>query len=388
MIKTISILGATGSIGLQTIEILKTRDDYELIAVSCKNNIDGLTKIIEEFPSIKFASVENKSDASLLEEKFPKVEFFYDEKGLKELIKASNCDVYVNAISGFAGLIPSINILKSNKVLLLANKETLVVGGEIINNILDEGYGKLIPLDSEHVAISKCLYGKNIDNIEEIVITASGGSFFNYSEEQLEKVTLEEAIKNPNWQMGKKITIDSNLMINKCYELIEAFYLFRIPFEKISARVNRTSIVHGYVRFIGETRIDVEEPTMKEPIEYGLNFGLPKDLIKGFPNIKVNCLTLYDFEELSYKTYPVMRYAKFIVEQEGDAGCVFNACDEVAVQAFIDGKIKFTDIIKIIDMVMKDYKFSKNVNLHGLIKVDKKVREKTLRIIKKMEKQK
>ena len=386
MMRKIALLGATGSIGTQTLEVLKERNDYELVAVSCKGNIEKLANYFGVFDSIKFASVERKEDANMLSERFPGIKFFYGEKGIERLINKSKCDVCLNAISGFAGVGPSIYTLKEDKVLLLANKETLVVAGEIINNLLDGGHGKLVPIDSEHVAISKCLYGKNLDNIEQIVITASGGSFFNYTEEQLEKVTIEEATKNPNWEMGKKITVDSNLMINKCFELIEAYYLFRVPFEKINARVNRKSVVHGYVRFMDETKIDVCEPNMEYSIQYALDFGLPKDLVHGFPSIVKNCLSKYDFEELNYDTYPIMNYAKFVIEKEGPAGCVLNAADEVAVEAFLNKKIKYSDVTKVIDQVMKKYKFKNFMNYNILVKVNKKARLMTEKIIKKMEK--
>ena len=386
MIRKITILGATGSIGTQALEALKNRSDYELVAVSCNDNIEKLANFFGEFDTIKFAAVGKKEDAEELSKRFPGIKFFSGESGIERLINKANSEVYLNAISGFAGVGPSIHILKEDKVLLLANKETLVCAGEIVNNLLDDGHGKLVPIDSEHVAISKCLYGKNLDDIEQIVITASGGSFFNYSEEQLEKVTIEEATKNPNWEMGKKITIDSNLMMNKCYELIEAYYLFRIPFDKINARVNRESVVHGYVRFIDETKIDVSEPDMLYPIEYALDFGLPKDLIHGFPNIERNCLTKFNFEELSYDKYPVMNYAKFVVEQEGDAGCVLNAADEIAVNAFLNGEIKYIDIIKVIDEVMKNFVFKKVSNYKNLVKADKKARVMARKFIDKMEK--
>jgi 1-deoxy-D-xylulose-5-phosphate reductoisomerase len=386
MIRKITILGATGSIGTQALEALKNRSDYELVAVSCNDNIEKLANFFGEFDTIKFAAVGKKEDAEELSKRFPGIKFFSGESGIERLINKANSEVYLNAISGFAGVGPSIHILKEDKVLLLANKETLVCAGEIVNNLLDDGHGKLVPIDSEHVAISKCLYGKNLDDIEQIVITASGGSFFNYSEEQLEKVTIEEATKNPNWEMGKKITIDSNLMMNKCYELIEAYYLFRIPFDKINARVNRESVVHGYVRFIDETKIDVSEPDMLYPIEYALDFGLPKDLIHGFPNIERNCLTKFKFEELSYDKYPVMNYAKFVVEQEGDAGCVLNAADEIAVNAFLNGEIKYIDIIKVIDEVMKNFVFKKVSNYKNLVKADKKARVMARKFIDKMEK--
>ena len=386
MIRKITLLGATGSIGKQALEILKNRSDYELVAVSCKNNIEKLANFFGEFTSIKFAAVNKKEDAENLSKRFPGIKFFAGESGLERMINKANSEVYLNAICGFAGVGPSIHVLKEDKVLLLANKETLVCAGEIINNLLDDGHGKIVPIDSEHVAISKCLYGKNLDDIEQIVITASGGSFFNYTDEQLEKVTIEEAIKNPNWEMGKKITVDSNLMVNKCFELIEAYYLFRVPFEKINARVNRESIVHGYVRFTDETKIDVSEPDMNYSIQYALDFGLPKDLIHGFPNIEINCLTKFNFEELSYDRYPVMNYAKIVVEQENDAGCVLNAADEVAVDAFLNSKIKYIDIIKVIDEVMKKYTFKKVYNYKSLVKSDKKARAIARKFIDKMEK--
>ena len=386
MMRKIALLGATGSIGTQALEVLKQRNDYELVAVSCKGNIEKLANYFGVFNSIKFASVESKEDADRLSERFPQIKFFHGEKGIEHLINKSKCDVCLNAISGFAGVGPSIYALKEDKVLLLANKETLVVAGEIINNLLDGGHGKLVPVDSEHVAVSKCLYGKNLDDIEEIVITASGGSFFNYTEEQLEKVTIDNAIKNPNWEMGKKITVDSNLMINKCFELIEAYYLFRVPFEKINARVNRKSVIHGYVRFTDETKIDVCEPSMEYPIQYALDFGLPKDLVHGFPSIVKNCLSKYDFEELNYDTYPIMNYAKFVIENEGSTGCVLNAADEVAVEAFLNGRIKYIDITKVIDKVMKKFVFKNASTYHTLVKVDKKARLMAEKIIKKMEK--
>lgn len=385
MIRTITLLGATGSIGTQTLNILKKRNDYELVAVSCKNNIEKLANFFGEFNSIRYAYVESKDDASSLGSRFPDIKFFYGDNGIDKLIKKANSDVVLNAINGFAGVGPSLCTLKENKILLLANKETLVVAGELINNLLDEGNGKLVPIDSEHVAISKCLYGKNLDDIEEIVITASGGSFFNYSKEQLEKVTIEQATKNPNWDMGKIITVNSNLMINKCFELIEAYYLFRVPFDKIKARVNRNSVVHGYVRFTDETKIDVYEPSMASPIEYALDLGLPKDLVHGFKTIVKNCLTKYSFEELNYDNYPIMNYAKLVVEEEGCAGCVLNASDEVAVNAFLDGKIKYKDIINVIDLIMKNFNFKTKVTYQNLVKIDKKVRLMALKIIEKME---
>jgi len=384
MTRTICVLGATGSIGSQVIDILKKREDYELVAVTCNENIKALIEILNAFPSVKYAYTSKKYDANELSIKFPNIKFFYGKKGIISLIKVSNCNVYENSISGFAGVMPSIKILKMNKILLLANKETLVIAGEFVNALLDDGYGKLIPIDSEHVAISKCLYGRKIEDINKIVITASGGRFFNYTDDELAKVTLKDATTNPNWNMGNKITIDSNLMSNKCFELIEAYYLFRVPFDKISAVVNRQSIVHGYVEFNNETRVNVSKPSMSFAIEYALNLGLPKDLLNGFEDVKKDVLNDFKFEELSSSRYPVLKYAKFVVEHDVDAGCVLNACDEVAVAAFMAGKIKFVDILPIIDTVMAKYKFKKNVSLSGLTKADLKARTLTRQIISKM----
>src|SRR5574344_603338 len=197
MIYKLCILGVTGSIGSQTLLALKSYNNYYLKAISLGNQIDKLDNILNSFPSIDFICVKNKIDFLFLKKKYINKKFFYGDKGLIKLIKKSSCDVFVNALVGYVGLLPSISILKMNKILLLANKESLVVGGEIINKLLDTKHGKLYPIDSEHVAISKCLYNMKKDDVKKIVITASGGPFFDYDKKELDKVTLKDALTHP-----------------------------------------------------------------------------------------------------------------------------------------------------------------------------------------------
>lgn len=379
MIKTLTILGATGSIGLQSIDLVRENKSYILKAISCYSNVLVLKKILTEFKSIEYVSIFDSSNINDLKKEFPYITFFSGEYSLLNLIKSANSDVYLNGIAGFAGVIPSFSILNLNKILLLANKETLVVGGELINKLLDMNKGKLIPIDSEHVAISKCIYGKSISDILKITITASGGKFYNYKKEDLNKVSVAEATSHPNWSMGKQITVDSNTMINKTFELIEAFYLFRIPFDKIGAVVDRNSYVHGYVEFKDETRIQVSKPDMHEAIKFALQFGKPQN--KTFKDVEINTLNKYNLLKLKEEQFPLLKYAKIVVTNGGDSGCCLNAINEVAVNSFINGQIKFIDIEKVIDYMMSHHQFTKIDDYHELIKIDQEIRLATEKYI-------
>ncbi|MFA6756060.1 MAG: 1-deoxy-D-xylulose-5-phosphate reductoisomerase [Bacilli bacterium] len=382
MIYKLCILGVTGSIGSQTLLALKTFNNYDLKAISIGNQIDKLDNILNSFPSIDFICVKNKTDFLFLKKKYINKKFFYGDKGLIKLIKKSSSDVFVNALVGYVGLLPSISILKMNKTLLLANKESLVVGGEIINKLLDTKHGKLYPIDSEHVAISKCLYNMKKENVKKIVITASGGPFFNYDKKELNKVTLKEALTHPTWSMGRKISIDSATMMNKTFEIIEAYYLFDFPLNKIDTIVDRKSYVHSYVIFKNETRLQVGNPTMIEPIKYALSFGYCKE--EKFDDVEINTIANYKLLPLSKKQFPLLNYADLVIKNKGNYGCVLNAVNEVCVQAFIEGKIHFIDIEKIIDKVMSSYHFSSNINILALNFTNKKVRRITNKIIRNM----
>lgn len=352
------ILGASGSIGTQTIDVIKNNEKkWTLKGFSVGNKTFYVDEILKEFKDVTSICLKNKKDYLNYKNKYPSIKFFYGDKGLIKLIKYNKNATILNALVGFVGLKPSIVSLKLNRTLLLANKESLVCGGILINKILKRK-GKIYPIDSEHVAIAKCLYNENISDVNEIIITASGGPFFNLNREELKNVTLKDALNHPTWKMGNKITIDSATMMNKTFELIEAYYLFGIDFDKIKAIVNRKSLVHGLVKFNdGRIKLNVGENLMKYPILYALNLGKPND--ETFNDIELNTYDRYEFFNLSKKRFPLLNYAEKVVKSSKNEGVILNAINEECVQAFLNSKINFIDIENIIDKIFSGAVFIK-----------------------------
>lgn len=352
------ILGASGSIGTQTIGVIKNNEKkWTLKGFSVGNKTFYVDEILKEFKDVNSICLKNKKDYLNYKKKYPSIKFFYGDKGLIKLIKYNKNATILNALVGFVGLKPSIVSLKLNRTLLLANKESLVCGGNLINKILKRK-GKIYPIDSEHVAIAKCLYNENISDVNEIIITASGGPFFNLNREELKNVTLKDALNHPTWKMGNKITIDSATMMNKTFELIEAYYLFGIDFDKIKAIVNRKSLVHGLVKFNdGRIKLNVGENLMKYPILYALDLGKPND--DTFNDIELNTYDRYEFFNLSKKRFPLLNYAEKVVKSSKNEGVILNAINEECVQAFLNSKINFIDIENIIDKIFSSAVFIK-----------------------------
>lgn len=352
------ILGASGSIGTQTIDVIKNNEKkWTLKGFSVGNKTFYVDEILKEFKDVTSICLKNKKDYLNYKNKYPNIKFFYGDKGLIKLIKYNKNATILNALVGFVGLNPSIVSLKLNRTLLLANKESLVCGGNLINKILKRK-GKIYPIDSEHVAIAKCLYNENISDVNEIIITASGGPFFNLNREELKNVTLKDALNHPTWKMGNKITIDSATMMNKTFELIEAYYLFGIDFDKIKAIVNRKSLVHGLVKFNdGRIKLNVGENLMKYPILYALDLGKPND--DTFNDIELNTYDRYEFFNLSKKRFPLLNYAEKVVKSSKNEGVILNAINEECVQAFLNSKINFIDIENIIDKIFSSAVFIK-----------------------------
>ena len=352
------ILGASGSIGTQTIDVIKNNEKkWTLKGFSVGNKTFYVDKILKEFKDVTSICLKNKKDYLNYKNKYPSIKFFYGDKGLIKLIKYNKNATILNALVGFVGLNPSIVSLKLNRTLLLANKESLVCGGNLINKILKRK-GKIYPIDSEHVAIAKCLYNENISDVNEIIITASGGPFFNLNREELKNVTLKDALNHPTWKMGNKITIDSATMMNKTFELIEAYYLFGIDFDKIKAIVNRKSLVHGLVKFNdGRIKLNVGENLMKYPILYALDLGKPNG--DTFNDIELNTYDRYEFFNLSKKRFPLLNYAEKVVKSSKNEGVILNAINEECVQAFLNSKINFIDIENIIDKIFSSAVFIK-----------------------------
>lgn len=376
------LLGTNGSIGHQSIKVLRTyKDKITLVGFSVGDNLIGIDDLIKEFKP-KYVSFKNEKDYLIYKEIYKDIEFFHSENSILMMINKAEFDAVINALSGFSGFLPTIASLKLGKTVLLANKESLVVGGDFVRKLLKSNKGRLIPIDSEHVAISKCLKNEDIDNVFKIVLTASGGPFYETNKEDFKNITLEKALNHPTWKMGKKITIDSSTMMNKCFEVIEAHYLFDVPYEMIDIMVDRKSFVHSYVIFKDKRiKASVGEPDMSVPIIYAFNEALNinydyEDLVNGLPN-NINLLTM------DYDKFSLLQYSKFVLKNFGDSGAVLNAANEEAVKMFLLKKIKYIDIEKIIDKIMSSYHFKKEVKIEDVVDVDKKTRKAVDYLIEK-----
>lgn len=384
--KTVLLLGGSGSIGSQSIDvILKNPAEFDLIAISLGNRCFILDEILLKFTNLKYVCLKNRNDFERYKNKYPHINFYYGDEGLIKIIDDSNADIIINALIGFVGFLPSIEVLKNDKILLLANKESLVVGGDIINSMLDKGLGKLYPIDSEHVAIAKCLYNGKSKEVDKVFITASGGPFFDKPKKDFDKITLEEALSHPTWSMGKKITIDSSTMMNKCFEIIEAHHLFKLDESKIEPIVDRKSHVHSMVKFKDETTLlQVGPSDMRIPISYALFLGKPQNS-DHFEDVEVNTMSKYEFNEMNYDKFPLINYAKYVLKVGGNSGAALNAVNEECVYAFLNRKIKYIDIINIIDKIMKVYQFFDKPNINDLLITDKEVRKLTRSVIENYE---
>ena len=375
--KEIILLGATGSIGTQVLDIIKENKEFLLKAISFGKNKEKAVKIINEFKPL-VVSCEMMEDMLWLKEKYPDIEFVYGEKGLEYLASLeTKKGLLINAIVGIAGLVPTITAIKNKKDILLANKETLVVAGDMINSLVKEYQVKLLPIDSEHSAILQCLENERREDLKKIIITASGGSFRDRSREELENVTFLEAMNHPNWSMGAKITVDSSTMVNKGLEVIEAHHLFNIDYDKIETILHRESIIHSMVEFNdGSVLSQMATPDMRLPINYALNY--PKHLeyknSSSLNLVKVKSLT---FEKMDFERFPMLELAYKVGRLGGILPLVYNVANEEAVKCFIEGKIKYLEIEKIItDMVnLYQEKNIKNPTIEEILKINSQVRK-------------
>ena len=381
--KKICLLGSTGSIGNQTIDIIKTNSkDFSLVAVSCGKNINKLKQILNEIKSVEYVCVQEEKEVKELKKEYPHISFFSQDKGLLELIDASSPSMVVNALVGFVGFLPSVHTLEKNIDLALANKESLVVGGDIINDLLKKTKAKLYPIDSEHVALAKCLQGKKKREIKRLVITASGGSFRDLSRDQLINVTKEDALKHPSWSMGAKITIDSATMMNKGFEVIEAKHLFNLPVSKIDVLLHDESVIHSLVEFVDNSYLaDLGPADMRVPIAHALFEGKRHSIET--KSLNLEDLGTLHFRKLDPNRYPCLNYALRAISVGGTLPCVLNACNEEAVYAFLRGEIKFLEIEEIIDLMISSHRVIDNPTVEDLVYVDQLTRKLTLEEIKR-----
>ena len=380
--KKVLLLGASGNIGTQVLDILeKDPLSFSLVGISIGKRIEKIEGILKRFPSVSFLCLERREDVPSFKEKYPNLTFFAGEDGLLDLIRESNADMVVNALVGFVGLLPSIETLEENKILCLANKESLVTGGEKINRLLAHGKGKLYPIDSEHVALAKCLSKVNRNDVDKLIITASGGSFRKKKRSELENVTSEDALKHPTWSMGKKITIDSATMFNKGFEVIEAKWLFGVPAEKIQVLIHPQSIVHSAVQFCdGSVKAQLGVPDMRLPIQYAFSF--PKRL-----HLNGKRLDLFqqhlEFFEPDVSKFKCLAMAYEALHKGGNMPCIVNAANEIVNEGFRKGKCSFLQMGDIIERTMQQATFEKHPNYDVYIDTDAEARAIATEIMNK-----
>ncbi len=383
--KKISILGSTGSIGTQALDIVRNSKDFKITALSTNVNIDLLEKQALEFKP-EIVSVGSKEGAVKLKEKLKPygIKVSYGMQGLIEVASENDADILLNSVVGMIGLRPTLKAIEAGKTIALANKETLVTGGEIVMRELEKRNVSMIPVDSEHSAVFQCLKSGNKEEVEKIILTASGGPFRGMSKSDIKKVELEDALKHPNWDMGRKITIDSATLMNKGLEIIEAKWLFDVKLEQIEAIVHPQSIIHSMVEFVdGSVIAQMGEPDMRVPIQYALTYPKrEKNHIKKLNLLESNNLT---FEAPDKEVFPCLNLAINSMKKGGTMPTVLNASNEVAVEYFLNKKIRFTDIPLIVEKSMDLHKNIKNPSLDDILNSDIETRENVEKILKQKE---
>jgi 1-deoxy-D-xylulose-5-phosphate reductoisomerase len=374
-LKGISLLGATGSIGTQTMDIIRSnRDQFELVAIAVGKNLELTREIINEFHP-KLVSVQNQADAAILQREFAGIsKILSGDEGLIEVAVHPDANVFVNAILGSVGLIPTLNAIEAGKTIALANKETLVTAGHIVMARARDRKVPVLPVDSEHSAIFQCLQGERQKNVERLIITASGGSFRDKTREELLDVTIEDALHHPNWSMGAKITIDSATMMNKGLEVIEAHWLFDQPYDKIDVLLHRESTVHSMVEFHdGSIIAQLGTPDMRIPIQYALTY--PERTPTNTARLDLTEVGTLHFQKMDFNRYRCLRFAYEAGRRGGTLPVVLNAANEVCVQAFLNGKIKFLEIEDVIEWALENHAPTANPDLDTILSVDQETRE-------------
>lgn len=373
--KQIAILGSTGSIGRQALQVIAANpDEYQVYALTANTSVDLL---IEQ--ALKF-----KPDAVAIacESLYPKlrdaladqpIKVYAGAKAIEQLVTAEPIDIVLAAMVGFAGLCPTIEAIKAGKTIALANKETMVVAGELITGLALKYQVPILPVDSEHSAIFQCLQGDLDNPLEKIILTASGGPFLNMSTDQLATATKEQALKHPNWDMGAKITIDSASMMNKGFEVIEAKWLFGVPYDRIQVVVHPQSVIHSMVQYAdGAVKAQLGAPDMRLPIQYA--FSYPRRLKSDFPRVDFTELGSLTFQKPDTERFHNLALAYRAISQGGNMPCILNAANEVAVHAFLTGRIGFLRMSQVIEKTMDTVPLQRESTLEEYIETDARAR--------------
>lgn len=371
--KKIAILGSTGSIGTQALALIRENPElFSVTVLTCGSNVERLSQQIEEFhPALVVTAAED--DAVMLSRKYPQLEVLFGKEGLVVAAAKSDADLVLNAVMGMRGLIPTYCAIEAGKDIAFANKETLVAGGELIMSLVKEKGVAMLPVDSEHSAIFQALQGNKKQQVKRLILTASGGPFRGYTKEQLEKVTLAQALQHPNWSMGRKITIDSATMMNKGLEVIEARHLFDVSADHIDVVVHRESIIHSMVEYVDHSIIaQLGVPDMRVPISYA--FTYPDRIVNHLPSVDFFELKSLSFEPADMEVFPCLNFAYEAVKTGGSYPVALNAANEVLVEQFLEKQICFIDIQRKLEKVLQQHQPVYELSLEEIIEIDRRVR--------------
>jgi len=374
--RRLAILGSTGSIGTQALEVVEANPDiFEIEALTAQNNADLLIEQAAKFrPNLVVISNEALYDKVFNALDPLDIKVYTGEKSLIAAVELENVDMVLTALVGYVGLLPTVAAIKAGKHIALANKETLVVAGELITDLATKHQVDILPVDSEHSAIFQCLVGEFHNPIEKIILTASGGPFRGKNRDFLKNVTKEQALKHPNWSMGAKITIDSASLMNKGLEVIEAKWLFGLESEQIEVIVHPQSIIHSIVQFEdGSMKAQMGLPDMRVPIQFAIAY--PNRLKSNFPRFDFAQYPALSFEKPDLETFRNLGFAFEALKQKGNMACIVNAANEIAVEAFLKDKISFLGMSDLIETSMQKVSFIKNPSLEDYIQTDKETRK-------------
>ena len=380
MKKNITILGSTGSIGTQALEVISMLNDkFNIVALSCGSNLELIARQIEEYKPQKVC-VKNEQDAIILKNKYKEIEFVFGDEGLTELCSDKTNDIILVAVSGKIGLRPTLTAIENGIDIALANKETLIMAGDIVMQKAKELGVNILPVDSEHSAIHQCI--KNLKEVNKLIITASGGPFLHKTAEEMKNSTVEQALNHPRWKMGKKITVDSATLMNKGLEVIEAHHLFNMPYDKIEVIIHPQSVIHSAIEYLdGSVIAQLGLPSMHIPIQYAITYPNRVEGIKSesFDFVKIKQL---DFEAVDYNKFPSLKLAVDCGKYGGNSAVIMNAANEEAVFAFLENKIKLGEIYEITQKMVSEYSSSAPLSdIDEIFELDNEIRKKTRSLI-------
>ena len=375
--RQIAILGSTGSIGTQTLQVVEEHPEcFEVYAITANTRVDELIAQARKFMPEAVVIADETKYQKLKEalDDLP-IKIYAGYEAICQIVESGPIDIVVTAMVGFSGLRPTINAIKAGKAIALANKETMVVAGELINALAMEYKTPILPVDSEHSAIFQCLAGEMHNKVEKLILTASGGPFRTFTKEQLEHVTKEQALKHPNWSMGAKITIDSASMMNKGFEVMEAKWLFGVGAQNIEVVVHPQSVIHSMVQFEdGAIKAQLGTPDMRLPIMYALTY--PSRLPSSFGRLDWNNIREFTFEKPDLELFPNLRLAYEALAKGGNIPCVVNAANEICVAAFLNDRVKFTDMPRLIERAMNEATYILKPTLDDYLETDKEIRRR------------